>query len=554
MPTTSTTPPGTPPPPPPDDGASPPGYPDTDPPEASVAVRYLRLLLPLFILIPIAGYTLSVVPLLIPDSVYLGQLRSQLERVDELRAETADFRPGQWSPLQSWRLFEPNTECVALGSNMSPDANVFEDAATSPSFGPCRDFIRGLRASDATPEVYRLYPRYWFGTNVVTRPLISAVGFEATRLAVFGLLVAAFVALWQFTSRRASPTTAAIVIGGLLLSHNWWDSFETWWGIVVATMLLAPIALTGLLRRMSGPWHQRYLVFGLLSGAIFGFVHLLTHIFAAAAVTVLVAVVWQHSHNRNPQRRLATAVLVGAGWFTGFLWAWVSRWLVAAVVLGPRNVIDDISDQLEFRLTGEHLDVVELGLGITSQRMVDYWIAQPATVLFLGVFGILLATYLPRLRGLQAPLVIAFLVVPNWIWFEIFQNHTQIHPHRVWPNIPITIMAATAIARLYVVEDGGLRTAALAQRVRRWGYPRLAEPVLWLQALVGIAIVYVSLTIADRAGIANLASSGRKGMLAVAITVYILGAIAFAVMHRLRVRRTTDTPPADADHNTTSTP
>jgi len=511
-----------------------------------MVARYLRVLLPLFVLIPVAGYTLSVAPLLIPDSVYLGQLRTHLERTDSV---------GKKGSVADWRRMDQFIECTLLGANMSPATNAFHNAAASPSIGSCKPLVKGLRSGEGTPEAQRNYPRYWFGANVIVRPLVSAVGFEAARLVTFGLVVASFIVLWRFAERSVDTTAAAITLSGILLAQSWWGTFEMWLGVVWVVILTIPVALTMALRRVGGPWHLRLVLFGALSGAAFAFVQLLTHVYAAAALAVLVAIMWTHAAGSHRQRRLGTVVAVAAGWFGGFVWAWVSKWMVAAVALGVPTLIDDIRGQLEFRVGGaDDQGRVELGLGITSGRMLDTWFNQPATIVFLVVFGALLATYLPRLRGLQAAAAMVALLAPTWIWFEIFQNHTQIHPSLLWPNIPIGLMAATVAARIYLLEDGGLRTAALAQRVRRWGYPRLAEPALWLQSLVGIAVVYTVLAIADRAGIANLASSGRKEMLAVAITVYILGAIALAVVHRLRVRRTPDAPQPDADHNTTSTP
>ena len=42
------------------------------------------------------------------------------------------------------------------------------------------------------------------------------------------------------------------------------------------------------------------------------------------------------------------------GWVAGLAWMWVSKWVIAAAVVGVDAVVDDVRSQIEFRLSGDY--------------------------------------------------------------------------------------------------------------------------------------------------------------------------------------------------------
>lgn len=492
---------------------------------ARTAWAYIRGLTLLMLAVPIMGYALSVAPLLIPDQVYVSQLRTAVNE--------GQLTPDNYGPTSSGMRVDQWSDCVLMGTNMAPGINALENAAASPSVGNCEALVERLEATEGIPEPRRNYVRYWFGPILIMRPLIAFFGIGTTRLLLFGLLAVSLMSIWRFTVRKAGTGTAVIALGGLLLSTMWWNHPEEMWlAISWSTILLAPVALAIILRKWRGPWHQQLALFGFLSGAVFGFMHFLINIYVAAAVTIMVAAITLHPdsrHHRN--RRLASLALTATGWGVGFCWTWISKWLVAGLFLGLGTVLDDIREQAEFRLAGEWHNV-DLAFGATTGRLFLQWLEQPGAALFIAVYGVLLASYLPHLRGTQAMIAALSLLFAPWIWFEVFANHSQIHAWLLWPNIPISMVVTVVIARLYLVEDSRTASPIVAGLLGRCRLQRFTEPATVAGTALGILVVLVALQIAGGLAGAEPVSDSRKTLFLVATGLYLVGALAVRFANR----------------------
>jgi hypothetical protein len=130
---------------------------------------------------------------------------------------------------------------------------------------------------------------------------------------------------------------------------------------------------------------------------------------------------------KPPRAWALPAALIAAAWFGGYGLTWLSKWVMTAMVEGS-TVRDAILSEISFRLVGAEAHVVLWSLrstGLTLVRVAERYVGVviiAATVLYIA----------RTLKGAGefAPRRFAILALPALIpvmWFELLQNHTQIH-------------------------------------------------------------------------------------------------------------------------------
>ena len=107
-------------------------------------------------------------------------------------------------------------------------------------------------------------------------------------------------------------------------------------------------------------------------------------------------------------------VAAGAGGVVGYGSMWLSKWLIAAVLLGVDTVRSDVTDQVDLRLQGEHPGL-ELGWFGGIERTVGEWRSQPFMWLVVGVSVAWVATAVWRRRSI--PLIMSI----TWRWLILMK-------------------------------------------------------------------------------------------------------------------------------------
>jgi hypothetical protein len=123
---------------------------------------------------------------------------------------------------------------------------------------------------------------------------------------------------------------------------------------------------------------------------------------------------------------------------------WAVKWLVAGVVVGFGEVVDNVREQVTFRITGEHASVVD-AFGQATTMNVEYWFDRPLgflipvaliAVIFLALRGwrreILQPSYLVLLFG---------LTMAPFVWYEALSSHSQIHHWITYKSLPLALGA-----------------------------------------------------------------------------------------------------------------
>ena len=374
--------------------------------------------------LPIAALSLVVLADLIPDRFVAYRLRDAIVvgQLDE-RSYDVGFTGGQ---------VDGYSECkrLTIGLGVDPGVGTFESAVRSSTLGPCETAVPkllGWANGEGLTGGYD-YFRYWNGSTVALRPSVAAVGLPGTRiLAALALVIAAGAWVWR-AGRRIGTGPALLTLAPLALTT---DAIDLPGALVQAIgMIVALGAAAALLWFLSADATRgTYGAAAFACGAAFQFFGDLTNPDAAWALVVAsaaVLAVGSMSVAGAVWRTGAAAV----GWIAGFAWLWLTKWMVAALVVGYDTVRFVVTEKAEERLSGA-VDGTDASVFSGLSAAWGAWRDQPLTTLVvvgLGATAVVAAVRRGDLRASWAPrLVLAGAAAIPVVWHLVLRNHTSVH-------------------------------------------------------------------------------------------------------------------------------
>jgi hypothetical protein len=422
----------------------------------------------LFVLVPLIGLALTVVSDNVPDRLVMESL---VEATEEGSLDAAQYDTG----LVGHRV-DRFTECVAItvGLGDEPGTGTVASAIRAPTLGPCDRAIPkivGWAEGDGLVRSYD-YFRYWHGHTVVLRPLIAVFGVAATRLVAVAALAAAVLFLGRRVRDRVGAAGAIAALAPMLVSTDFIDLPSALPHAVSMVVMFVTAAIV-IGRGVAGP--HAMAVVGALAGAAFVYVDILLNPDAAFTLFVTataLASLGAVSLEASVKRMIAAAV----GWVVGYASMWLSKWMIASMLLGVDRVRSDVTDQVDLRLQGEHAGL-ELGWFGGIERTLREWWSQPFTWLVLGASVAWVATAVSRRWRAGEPgawsgrLVLAAPAIVAPVWFTVMRNHTQVHAfftYRSWAvALGVVVLAFVVPSRFLVRESGDGRRALVSSSAHR---------------------------------------------------------------------------------------
>lgn len=348
------------------------------------------------------------------------------------------------------------TQCIALTMNVpTVGAGLWDAALAGRHLGTCSAAVPALGQIAAGVDApFLSYNRYWNGYSALTRPLLLLGGVGMVRIVIAVLFAAALVFAAVMLSRHVSRV-APLVLLPLVLSTNVLtqptDSFPH--------ALAFAVLLTGM--GLGARWGSEPLPFVFLGAAavasVFNFVDYLLNPPVAWALFVFAVVAARWSAGRGRLRGLwAAGGIAAIGWVVGYGATWMTRWVLAVATFGD-SAWQEILGVIGNRLQGQVDGLVLPGPLEATRRNTQFWLetiptAPAVAVAALVTFIACLVWMLVRREwvrlGAFAAMAAAALLVP--MWFELLNNHSQIHLFFVYRAVPTAVGVAAAAALVAV--------------------------------------------------------------------------------------------------------
>ncbi len=350
------------------------------------------------------------------------------------------------------------TECTSfsLGLGDRPGAGLFDRAMLSPAYTGCGRLTARLDTYGDTEalEPGTPYLRYWHGYAVISRPTLALAGVRGTRWVAIALSGVAIAALAVAVRRRWGTGVALVLVGPAILTTDTLLgglSATTAWGGACA-WLGGWLTFTVVEAR---PAARAAALAGAVAGALTAYGDLMTTMPGARALAGAGAALGAATPGREGPARGAWRLggIAMAGWLVGLAWMWASKWIIAAAVLGIREVDETVRTQIAFRVSGDSRGTT----GARSEgimRNLRMWWEQPWTPwVVLGAVGgvaVLVVLALRRRPWRAVSWSLLLFAVGSFAvtlaWYAALNNHSQIHPQLVYRSLPLSLGASAAMA------------------------------------------------------------------------------------------------------------
>ena len=316
-------------------------------------------------------------------------------------------------------------------------------------------------------EANQQYLRYWHGSNTIVKPLLTCFTVKEIYIlnaVAIGLLAIALIML--LVVKKAYTPAAAFALG-LIATSVWFvpTTFEYTWNY----MLMLIISIIGVAMSFKGKWYGVGYLF-LLSGMLTNYFDFLSTETITLTVPLLL-MLWirdknsldndtKISKNENiTPRDYKKEILMFAGkntllWGIGYVGMWISKWVVAAIVLGE-NTLPYVTVHISQRLDGDvglnKFEYIYASLARNIKCLLPF--EYGAGGVLLGVGLIVFAFYLGYVHyGKKVDkkyiTVYGLSALIPYIRFVVLHNHAYLHYFFTYRAQMATIIAVVFILEL----------------------------------------------------------------------------------------------------------
>ncbi|MFK4115539.1 hypothetical protein ACI2K6_13000 [Microbacterium sp. NPDC006705] len=351
------------------------------------------------------------------------------------------------------------TQCIALTMNVPhPDGGLLDAAFAGRHLGTCSEAAPALEQlfAGATDVPERTYNRYWNGYSILTRPLLVLGGVGAVRVVVAALFAAALVFAAVMLGRRVSRLAPLALVPVLLSTNLLTQTLDAFPHVLAFAVLLAGVGVGAWVGRASLPF---IFLTGAAVAGVFNFVDYLLNPPVAWSLFVFAVVAARWAGGRVGIRGLWSAGGTAAlAWIVGYGATWVTRWAIAIAIFGD-SAWKEILSVIGTRMQGQSDGLVLAGPLEASKRNVGFWLTTiptaPAVAVVSALAVVVVLVVLAVQRRWQAIGVFAALAAPSMLvplWFELLNNHSQVHLFFVYRAVPAAVGIALAAALVVVAR------------------------------------------------------------------------------------------------------
>lgn len=315
-------------------------------------------------------------------------------------------------------------------------------------------------------EANTQYLRYWHGSNVIVRPLLTV--FHIKQIYVFHAVILLFFVLLLLVVLLKYKAYVPFwgMIAALVVTASWFVPFSLeyiWTYLVMLMMSTVGVVLA---------YQKRFTSMGILfmvGGMLTNYLDFLSTETITLTVPLLL-ILWIKAKQESFQKKeLITFTCTNViAWGAGYVGMWISKWVLSAIVL-KQNVIPYISEHIGERLDGDlGLNPIQYVIGAIWRNVkclfpLDYG----ASGLFIGcgiAFFVLYVGYVYYSdKGDKSMLwfYVCIALIP-YIRYIVLHNHAYLHNFFTY-RAQMPVVLATVFV-LELLTDGRWLRLGTAKR------------------------------------------------------------------------------------------
>lgn len=292
-----------------------------------------------------------------------------------------------------------------------------------------------LMTMERSLEPTRQYVRYWHGSIVLLRPLLSI--FDLRKIYIFHAVVMVLLTLILFgvmIRDKAFLPLIGLVIGALM-TGVWYVPLSLEYTWVFLIMIIASTVMCDLMRR--NPDNSCGLYF-MVVGMITNYMDFLTSETLTLFVPLLIMLYYKrkshiHSTFDNKHPFMECTVKSILAWGAGYVGTWIAKWILAAIVL-HQNTWQYVGEHIAERLSGDiDVDKFEMIVGSITRNIGCLFPIGLGTIgaiiTALLVLAVAYTGFVYRKEEFEKDLVLSYLLIMliPYIRYLILHNHSYLH-------------------------------------------------------------------------------------------------------------------------------
>ncbi len=306
--------------------------------------------------------------------------------------------------------------------------------------------------------INRQYLRYWHGSIVLLRPLLTILNVHGIYILNAVILVVLFTVFAFLCVRiREYPLIIAFAVS-LVMTRCWFVplSLEYTWMFMI--MLAASIIAVVMIDKHK---EEYFPVFFAVTGMVTSFFDFLTTETLTLLMPLLV-IIWLSRGTDTGSERIKKPIWYTVSWGLGYAGMWASKWLLCSIVM-HENALPYVTDHVSERISGT--------FGIETSTPALSAIARNISCLFPLGYGavsvivfiviILSAAYIGFVyrRGncdKKVLLALAVCAIIPYVRYIVLHNHSYLHYFFTYRAQAATVAAIVLIV-IYLTEKSHVR-------------------------------------------------------------------------------------------------
>lgn len=306
------------------------------------------------------------------------------------------------------------------------------------------------------PDPTTDYARYWHGSNVIIRPLLTFLDIQHMYILNAILLILLLVITFLLINKYFNIGTALCFAVGVVMISPWYVPFSLEYTWAILFMLVASILILKIKEKSSFALTAFFLIVGSFT-AYFDF---LTTETLTLTIPLTLLLCYKHSVAEIPDLKsgIKFSFSMACFWLIGYASAWITKWTLASVVL-QKNVFISSIDQAQYRING----AIDSANGLS--RCIAAIIRNIACLfpfsyqknsgaaLFIIIMIIIISVYYvtKKKTGCYMSTLFFLLSLLPFVRFFFLSNHSYIHYFFTYRALLSTIFCI-GLAMMYGVD------------------------------------------------------------------------------------------------------
>lgn len=283
------------------------------------------------------------------------------------------------------------------------------------------------------------YPRYWHGYQVFLKPLASFFDYQQIRFFYSILVLITFCVSFYFVAIKISlPAAIAFAISMSFAHIDIFGKSMQFSNIFIMTFCYIAYFLSQ--KDINKYASEKALLHLFIFGSAVNFIDLLTVPIISLGLPLIILILAMDD-KYGFKGNLLFVIKSSVYWSLGYALTWVSKWLIASLILN-KNVVSDALTQMIFRTTGDGEQPLDRA-NMIYLNFINMFHHGYVALIIVAIFAIALFCK-TRPYFYKVPAIALISLMP-YVWYEALSNHSQVHFWFTYRAQTVTMFACLVI-------------------------------------------------------------------------------------------------------------